>query len=80
MTDVLLIETNDRVRTLTLNRPKSRNALSAELLSVVDQTTQPTEVWLWLRPAIRAPQGSEGSVAHRLAARQMNLRGSVEGL
>ncbi len=28
---VLLIATADRVRTLTLNRPKSRNALSAEL-------------------------------------------------
>src|SRR6201991_174957 len=28
---VLLIETDDRVRTLTLNRPQSRNALSAEL-------------------------------------------------
>jgi len=30
-TDVLLSETQDRVRTLTLNRPQSRNALSAEL-------------------------------------------------
>jgi len=29
--DVLLIETQDRVRTLTLNRPQSRNALSADL-------------------------------------------------
>jgi enoyl-CoA hydratase len=29
--DVLLIDTKDRVRTLTLNRPQSRNALSAEL-------------------------------------------------
>ncbi|MCW2652069.1 MAG: enoyl-CoA hydratase [Mycobacterium sp.] len=29
--DVLLIETADRIRTLTLNRPKARNALSAEL-------------------------------------------------
>src|SRR5215217_4685745 len=29
--DVLLIDTQDRVRTLTLNRPQSRNALSAEL-------------------------------------------------
>jgi enoyl-CoA hydratase len=29
--DILLIETADRVRTLTLNRPQSRNALSAEL-------------------------------------------------
>ncbi len=30
-TDVLLIDTQDRVRTLTLNRPESRNALSAAL-------------------------------------------------
>ncbi|RDH74870.1 enoyl-CoA hydratase [Mycolicibacterium moriokaense] len=29
--DVLLIETADRVRTLTLNRPRSRNALSSAL-------------------------------------------------
>src|SRR3954454_23251350 len=32
MTDeILLIETDERVRTLTLNRPQSRNALSAAL-------------------------------------------------
>lgn len=31
--DVLLIDTTDRVRTLTLNRPRSRNALSSELRS-----------------------------------------------
>ena len=30
---VLLIETTDRVRTLTLNRPQARNALSSELRS-----------------------------------------------
>jgi len=30
-TDVLLIDTRDRVRTLTLNRPDSRNALSSAL-------------------------------------------------
>ena len=29
--DVLLIETQDRIRTLTLNRPQARNALSSEL-------------------------------------------------
>jgi enoyl-CoA hydratase len=31
MTDVLLIDTTDRVRTLTLNRPQARNALSSQL-------------------------------------------------
>jgi enoyl-CoA hydratase len=31
MSDVLLIDTEDRIRTLTLNRPQARNALSAEL-------------------------------------------------
>jgi len=30
--DILLIDTDERVRTLTLNRPKARNALSAALL------------------------------------------------
>ncbi|CDO10779.1 enoyl-CoA hydratase [Mycolicibacterium cosmeticum] len=29
--DVLLVDTTDRVRTLTLNRPQARNALSAQL-------------------------------------------------
>ena len=29
--DILLIGTNERVRTLTLNRPQSRNALSSAL-------------------------------------------------
>lgn len=31
--DVLLVDTTDRVRTLTLNRPQARNALSAQLRS-----------------------------------------------
>src|SRR6478735_6155179 len=30
-TDILLIDTQDRVRTLTLNRPQARNALSSAL-------------------------------------------------
>jgi hypothetical protein len=34
------------------------DALSAELLAVVDQTVQPTQAWLWLRPwASRRPPG-----------------------
>jgi enoyl-CoA hydratase len=32
-TDILLIDTTDRVRTITLNRPESRNALSTALRS-----------------------------------------------
>lgn len=31
MTDILLIDTTDRVRTITLNRPQARNALSSAL-------------------------------------------------
>jgi hypothetical protein len=27
------------------------DALTAELLAVVDQTMQPRQVWLWLRPS-----------------------------
>jgi hypothetical protein len=33
------------------------DTLSAELLGVVDQTMQPTQVWLWLRPAARGSVG-----------------------
>ena len=44
--DVLLIETTDRIRTLTLNRPKARNALSAELRGQ-------------LFPALRAAQSAD---------------------
>jgi hypothetical protein len=45
------------------------DTLSAELLGVVDQTMQPTEASLWLRPAARASQDHGDSVAHRSAAR-----------
>jgi hypothetical protein len=45
------------------------DTLSAELLSVVDHTMQPTRVSLWLRPPTRASQDHGGSVAHRPASR-----------
>jgi enoyl-CoA hydratase len=45
MTDpVLLIDTTDRVRTLTLNRPKSRNALSRELRTTFFAALRDAEV------------------------------------
>jgi hypothetical protein len=37
------------------------NALSAELLVVVDQTMQPTTASLWLRPLVQAARDSRGS-------------------
>jgi hypothetical protein len=36
------------------------DALSAELLTVVDQTMQPTTASLWLRPAAPTPHGRLG--------------------
>jgi hypothetical protein len=45
------------------------NTLSAELLAVVDQAMEPTRVSLWLRPATRASQDHDDSVAHRPAFR-----------
>jgi enoyl-CoA hydratase len=41
--DVLLIDTQDRVRTLTLNRPQARNALSSELRRRFFQTLRDAE-------------------------------------
>jgi enoyl-CoA hydratase len=41
--DVLLIDTEDRVRTLTLNRPQARNALSSELRKRFFQALQDAE-------------------------------------
>jgi hypothetical protein len=39
------------------------DTLSAELLAVVNQTMQPTQVWLWLRPPTRGSSGPAGSEA-----------------
>jgi len=41
--DILLIDTQDRVRTLTLNRPQSRNALSSQLRRRFFQALQDAE-------------------------------------
>ena len=43
-TDVLLIDTRDRIRTLTLNRPQSRNALSSALRTQFFQALRDAEV------------------------------------
>jgi len=40
------------------------DALTVELLAVVDQTMQPTQAWLWLRPP-QAPSTSAGTTVAR---------------
>jgi hypothetical protein len=45
------------------------DALSAELLAVVDQTMQPTKASLWLRPPTSTSQDQGDAVAHRSAVR-----------
>jgi enoyl-CoA hydratase len=42
-TDILLIDTRDRVRTLTLNRPQARNALSSALRTQFFQALRDAE-------------------------------------
>jgi hypothetical protein len=43
------------------------DALTAELLAVVDQTVQPTSVSLWLRPSVSASQDESSTGASRSA-------------
>ena len=39
------------------------DTLSAELLAIVDQTTEPTRVSIWLRPSAPGPSGAPRSEA-----------------
>jgi hypothetical protein len=49
------------------------DALSAELLVVVDQTMQPTKASLWLRPPTSTSRDHGDAVAHRSAVRPIGL-------
>jgi hypothetical protein len=39
------------------------DTLSTELLAIVDQTTEPTQVSLWLRPSAPGPSGTPHNAA-----------------
>ena len=58
----------DAVRTVEAFSARLRDqvdldTLTAELLTVADQTMQPTTASLWLRPAARAPQSGHGRLS-----------------
>jgi hypothetical protein len=47
-----------------LRQEMDLDTLTAELLGVAEQTMQPTQAWLWLRPP-QAPSGTAGSAVAR---------------
>jgi hypothetical protein len=49
------------------------DALSAELLGVVDQTMQPTKASVWLRRPTDVPENQGDAVAHRLTVRRTRV-------
>jgi len=57
------------------------DTLSVELLSVIDQTMEPTRVSLWLRPDARASQDHDDPSAHRRVSRPTGAsRSALSGL
>src|SRR6266496_2622148 len=52
---------------LGLGQQVDLNTLTAELLAVLDQTMQPTNVSLWLRPSVTASQEQRSTAASRAA-------------
>jgi hypothetical protein len=60
---------HDAAQTITafsdrLHQQIDLDTLSAELLAVVDQTMQPTQALLWLRPSQPASSPAGGPTAH----------------
>jgi hypothetical protein len=49
------------------------DALSTELLGVVDQTMQPTKASVWLRRPTDVPENRGDAVAHRPTARRTGV-------
>jgi hypothetical protein len=60
-----------------LHQQVDLDTLTTELLAVVDQTMQPTGVWLWLRPFDSAPPDQRGAGASRAASPPAAASGSA---
>jgi hypothetical protein len=56
------------------------DALSTELLGVVDQTMQPTKASVWLRRPTDMPENQGDAVAHRPLARRPGVARSDRGV
>lgn len=79
MDDTVLVSTADGIATLTLNRPRVRNALNAALLAALTQALRAADADPAIRAVILAGAGEKAFAAGADIGELNALRGSVDG-